>query len=208
MESKSHRAAGERKITRAHSQPAGPQSLHKTGEEGWRPALAKTKQKLAMLTSRLSLTLEKRPRAPAQVCSANKTLAALGESWSTAVGPPPAFLWHLFGRLSEWLSCSLYAVGLSGRRPAWLQTSSVNTDFIELETGLLCLGLTLWVFGNLGGWASFSLERLNWVVHQVPCDHTKCRQRGSWYWEVVLRRKGGGDNLEGTGSMGGQRLLA
>lgn len=118
----------------------GPRVYIKRGEEGWRPALAKTKQKPAMLTSRLSLTLEKRPRAPAQVCSANKTLAALVEPWSPAVGPQPAFVSHFFGRLSEWLSCSLYAACmqwlLSGRRPAWLQRSSINIDFIELETGL------------------------------------------------------------------------
>jgi hypothetical protein len=152
VESKSHRAAEK---NRTHSQQ-GPRVYIKQARKAGDLGLAKTKQKLAMLTSRLSLTLEKRPRAPAQVCSANKTLAALGESWSAAVPSPlptPAFLSHLFGRLSEWLSCILYAVGLSGRRPAWLQISSVNTDFIELETGLLCSGsyaLGSWELRGLG----------------------------------------------------------
>lgn len=81
-------------------------------------------------------------------------------------------------------------MGLSGRRPAWLQISSINIDFIELETGLLCSFWTVrFGFWELGGWASSLLERLNWVVHQVPCDHIKCRQWGSWYREVVLRRR-------------------
>lgn len=52
---------------------------------------------------------------------------------------------------------------------------------MELETGLLCSGPYTLGFWELGGRASSLLEKLNWVVCQVPCDHIKCRQRGSWY---------------------------
>lgn len=159
-----------------------------------------------MLTSRLSLTLEKRPRAPAQVCSANKTLAALVEPWSPAVGPLPAFVSHFFGRLSEWLSCSLYAACmqwlLSGRRPAWLQRSSINIDFIELETGF-------WVFGNLKGLGFLlageaAVGDSSGTLRPHPMQAARIMVARGCITQTGWGRQFGGNRIH----MGGQRLLA
>lgn len=69
-----------------------------------------------MLTSRLSLTLEKRPGAPAQVCSANKTLAALAEPQSPVMGP------RLLSSRTSLEGC------LSGLAAAYMQRGSVAGD--------------------------------------------------------------------------------